>query len=121
MLRPNSHADEAGAQPARQRCGLQLPHEPGESPVGADLPSDYGLHALSDPGRELAAALYFRQVASVESPFAECSRQYIGRRDRILDGKVDPDASDRRHGMSRISDAKEPRTIPPLQTVDFYF
>ena len=43
----------------------------------------------------------------------------VGGSYRILNCQIDAHATDGRHCMSRISDAKEPRTIPLVQTVDF--
>jgi hypothetical protein len=41
----------------------------------------------------------------------------LGRRHRVLDGQIDAHAADGRHGVGRVSDAQEPRPIPPAQAV----
>ena len=54
--------------------------------------SDQRLHALREPGGEGTAALDFGKIVGADSAFAKGSCQYIGRRDGVLNGKIDPDA-----------------------------
>ena len=119
MLWPNSDADEAGAHPARQSGGFQPAQRPRDSPIGDDLAENYGLYALCEPGGEFPAALYFRKMTGAESAFLEWACQYVGGGDGVLNRKVDPDTSNRRHGVRRIADANESGTIPAAQTIYF--
>jgi hypothetical protein len=70
------------------------------------------LHALREPGGEGTAALDFGKIVGADSSFGKGSCQYIRRRDGVLNGKIDPDAPYRRHGVSRIADAHKTRTMP---------
>jgi hypothetical protein len=40
--------------------------------------------------------------------------------DRILNGEVDADASDRRHRVRRIADAQQPGPVPLRQPIDLH-
>ena len=88
--------------------------------ISADLPADYRLNALGEPGGELAAALYFCEMTGADNAVAEWLCQDVGGCNGILDGKVDSDTPDRRHGVRRISDANESGSIPPLQAIHPY-
>ena len=63
MLGPDSNADEARPHPTQYCRALQDPYRPRETSgagaieISADLLPDDRLHALRQPGRELAAAL----------------------------------------------------------------
>jgi hypothetical protein len=109
MFWPNSDADEAGTEPARQSCGFQQPHGPRSSSICCKVAENYTLHPLCVLRCKLPAALYFRQVTGAKSAFAERSCQNVGGSDGVLDCKVDPDAPNRRHGVRRIADANEYR------------
>ena len=93
MLWPNSHADEAGTQAARESCSFQQPQGPGESPICDDLAENCGLYPLREPGWDFPAALYFREMIGAEGAFPEWSCQYVGGSHSVLDSKVDPDTS----------------------------
>src|SRR5579872_4372973 len=111
VLRANANRNHAVAKPARKGSTLQEPEKPWEpcwSRVAEATPHDsfldQRLHALRDPGGERAAVLYFRKIARADSTFAKGSRQDVGRSNGVLNGKIDPDAPHRRHGVSRIAD-----------------
>jgi hypothetical protein len=113
VLRPDANTDKMSAQPAWQGCALQQPDYPRE-PAGAGAVetsaeplSDLRLHSLRDLGRELTAALYFCEVARAEDATAQWRRQNISRRHGVLDGKIDPYTTNRRHGVGRVSDADQ--------------
>src|SRR6185369_13036914 len=40
--------------------------------------------------------------------------------DRVLNREVDADATDRRHRMSGVADAQQPRAVPRSQTIHRY-
>ena len=44
----------------------------------------------------------------------------VGRRDRILDGEVDPDPADRRHRMGGVANRQQARAVPTRQPVERY-
>ena len=63
-----------------------------------------------------AAGLCARS-ASVTLPGGERPGKQVRRRDRVLDGEVDADTSDGRHGVRGIADAKQPRPVPAREPV----
>jgi hypothetical protein len=103
MFWPNSYADEAGTEPARQSCGFQQPNGPWGPSISGKVAENYSPHPLCVLHCKLPAALYFRQVTGAESAFAQWLCQYVGGGDSVLNSEVDPDASNRRHGMCRIT------------------
>jgi hypothetical protein len=54
-----------------------------------------------------------------EGAGAERLGEDVGRRHRVLDGDIDADATDRRHGVGGVADAQQSRPVPPLQPIDF--
>src|SRR5215470_12295159 len=103
---------------------FQQPQDQGEAPrsrnikTSADLFPDQCLHALCDSRWKLTAVLYLCEIPYAGGTFAKRFCQYVGGRHRVLDGKIDPDATHRRHGVRRISDAQQSGAIPPPQTID---
>src|SRR5581483_7356071 len=61
-----------------------------------------------------------RQHRLRHSTLTQRVRQQVRGRDSILDGKIDTDASHRRHGVRRIANAQESRAIPLPQPVDLH-
>src|SRR5262249_54927733 len=124
MLRPDTDTDEARTHSAQYRRTFQQPHDPREASwsrdikTSTDLLSDQCLHASRDPRRKRAAALYLGEIADADGAVAKGFCQYISGRDRILDGKIDPDTAHRRHGVGRISDAQQAGAIPVPQSID---
>jgi hypothetical protein len=82
--------------------------------VKKDLP------ALSDPRRPFAALLDLLEIVFTHPPGAQFGAQKVRRRNRILDRKIDPDASDRRHRVSAVANAEKARAMPFLEPVYFY-
>jgi hypothetical protein len=78
---------------------------------------DQRLHALREPGGEGTAALDFGKILGADSAFTKGSCQYIGRRDGVLNGKIDPDTADGRHSVSRIADAHQAWAMPLPQAI----
>ena len=76
------------------------------------------LQALRESGGELASALYFCEIAYAGRAFTERSRKYIGRRDGVLNGEIDPHPAHRGHGVRRIADTHETGAIPRPQAID---
>ena len=60
----------------------------------------------------LAAVLDGGEVGLGEAALAQGAGQEVGGRDRVLDGEVDADAADRRHGVRRVADAQQARAVP---------
>ena len=61
---------------------------------------------------QLAAALHGLQVFGAQPALAQRAREAVRRRHRILDGEVDTDPADRRHGVGGVTDRKQPRPVP---------
>jgi len=64
---------------------------------------------------KLTPALHILKVVRCRRPSLERGRQDVGRGDRVLDGQVDADASDRGHRVGRIADAEEAGPVPGLE------
>ena len=77
------------------------------------------LRALDNARRELAAIL----DAVEKRVDIAALRQRRGKRVRgrhcVLNCKVDPDPADRRHGVGRVADRKQPGTMPGREPVEF--
>ena len=124
VLRADADGDHTRANPAWNFCTLQEPDRPQESSwfrieeTTRVLFPDQLLHALREQGRERAAALYFRNIVGADGAFAKGSGQYIGCRDSVVDGKIDPDTTHRSHCVGRIADAQRAGAIPLPQAID---
>src|SRR5260221_6863596 len=126
MLGAEADADEARGEAAQDVPAAQQPERqrqrqrPGAAEHAADdAVLDQQLHALDEARRRLAPTLHLieRLVADVAAA-AQARHQDVGGGDRILDGEVDADAADRRHGVRRVADAQEARPVPAAQAVD---
>jgi hypothetical protein len=53
-------------------------------------------------------------------PPSERASKRVGRGDSVLDGKVDPNPSNRRHCMSGVADRQQPRFVPASQPVELH-
>ena len=62
--------------------------------------------------------LHRMKVVGGAGPLQKRGGQNVGRSDGILDGEIDPDTANRRHGVGGITDAQQPRPIPPTQAID---
>src|SRR5580704_15269261 len=75
VLRPDTDTEEARAHSAQDCRTFEQPHDPREASrsggvkTSADLLPDQCLHALREPGRELAAALYLCEIGSADRAF----------------------------------------------------
>ena len=76
------------------------------------------LDALNQASRPFAPHLHFAQIVHGNRTVPQFFREQVRRRDRILDGEIDPNAASRRHGMRRIADAKQSFATPIEQTID---
>ena len=82
-----------------------------------------GLECLGNASGERAAALDLgkRAFGNGRSPLlgqAEYRTKDARGSDRILNGEIDTDSTDRRHGVSGIADAEQAGNMPPAQAVD---
>ena len=78
------------------------------------------LQALRHPGRPITSLLHLPELVKRHSPFAQRRGQKIRCRHGILNREVDPDTSDGRHGMRRVTDAEQPRPRPMLQPIHLH-
>jgi hypothetical protein len=83
-----------------------------------DEVEDEELHGLGHLGRPLPPFLYLRERRLRHRALAQRLPQDVGGGHRVLNGEIDADAADRRHGMRRIANAQKARTPPALQPVD---
>jgi len=73
---------------------------------------DKDLEPLSNSSRQFTARLDATEVLNIQGSLSQGCSQDIGRCYSILNGKVDPDSSDRRHGVCRVSNAEKNWTKP---------
>src|SRR5213076_53644 len=78
------------------------------------------LHALNQTRRPFAPCLYFSQIVHRDPTAPQYFREKLRRRDRILDGKIDPNAACRRHRVRSVADTKQSFAAPITQTIDLY-
>ena len=124
MLGADANREHAVAKPDRKCCTLHEPEKPREpcwSRIAEATPGDsfldQCLHALREPGGEGTAALDFGKIVCAEDALAKGSHQNIGRRDRVLNGKIDPHPPNGGHGVSRIADAHQAGAMPLPQAI----
>ena len=76
------------------------------------------LDGLHQPRRQHAPLLHLAQHLERNRPLLQRPGKNIGRGDCVLNGEIDADAADRRHGVGRVADAQQAGLIPALQPVD---
>ena len=62
------------------------------------------LNRLDQPHGQLAPSLNTQEVGRRDFTFPQSRRENVGRSHRILNGHVDSDSTNRRHGMRRVAD-----------------
>ena len=77
------------------------------------------LQPLRRPSWKIPPLLDSLKLAFRRSFLHKFWAEYIRRRNRILNRKVDSYTSDRRHGMRCIADAQKPRAGPEREPVDY--
>lgn len=127
MLRTEAEADDArGKAPEIGKASEEL-EGPGRS-NGLRTCQNAANHAIlyEDLQRlrgargESSALLDSTQVVLCDRSTHEFCRQDIGCCDGVLNGEIDADAADGRHGMSRVADAKKSRQEPAGEAVHGY-
>jgi len=124
MLGARAETDETGGelpenwkpyqQTSDKRQGLAAArHSPGD-----DSAMNNDLHALDQARRPFATRLHLSQVVHRNRSALQFFREQVRRRDRILNGEINPNAARWRHGVRRITDAKQSFTTPIAQTID---
>ena len=73
---------------------------------------------LDDPRREQPPLLDLCSSGSTSSPRSERPGEDVRGGDRVLDGEVDADAADRRHGVGGIADREQAGPPPARQPVE---
>jgi hypothetical protein len=125
-LAPHAETHEAGGQAAQDRKSDEEPQEPrrrGLAGAAEDTRNHVllndDLDALNDLRWPFAPLLHLRQKLIAQRPLAsQRPGENIGGGDRVLNGEVDADATDRRHRMRGVADAQKPRLVPKRQPVD---
>src|SRR6476646_2326290 len=112
MLGAKAHADESRRKAAEPRVLIdQLPHvvhaglRLHREHIADDTFLNKDLHGLHHPRWPLPPPLNLAQDLYGNRPRSERQRENIGCGHRILNGEIDADAADRRHGVGRIADA----------------
>ena len=130
VLRADAHADEACEQTTQK---AEAPGETGKERRlhGAGIakkPIEYAvrlnLEELRDTGGKLAATLDAGEEGLGNACGGhECEQglgEDVGGGDGVLDGEIDTDAADRRHGVRGVADAEQARSVPLLEAVDLH-
>jgi hypothetical protein len=81
---------------------------------------DGDLHCLSEPRGKRTPALDRGEGIRSDGPVLKRTREYVGRRYGILNGKIDPHPADRRHRVSCIPNAEQTGTPPLPQAIHFH-
>ena len=108
---PGRAGPERGA--GRRRCGTAA--APRSRPASTAAISRFWICtwiAWIDPGREQAAGADGVELVRRRGAAREGRAEQVGRRDRVLDGEVDADAADRRHGVGGVADAEQAGPVP---------
>ncbi len=124
MLWAEAHADQARwnapqeryviEEPCRERRAWLLRHR---KHIADDAVLHEELGGLRHLGRPLPAGLHLAQRRERHGAFSQGFGKDVGGGHGVLDGEIDADAADRRHGMRRISDAEKAFAAPFLQPV----
>jgi hypothetical protein len=75
------------------------------------------LQTLSRAGRKHAPFLNPLQMIGSHHPRPQRLAENVRRGYRVLDGKIDTHAAQGRHGMRRVTDAKQTWTMPMIESV----
>src|SRR5262249_30843643 len=116
VLGANADADHASRDPAQERPSLQQPERPRDTKETArrEYPGEHAvlhehLYALSQSGRQLTAALNALQIVNRRTALSQGPGQEVRRGNSILNGEVDADPTNGRHGVRRVADAGNTR------------
>src|SRR5207253_5004538 len=126
MLGSRTEADEAGGHLAEKRKPFQqMKHKRQRIIAARHLTGDHSLmnkylHPLDQARRPFPACPHFPQIVKRNWTAPHFLREQVRRRNRILDGEIDTNATRRRHGVRRIADAKQSFATPFAQTIDLY-
>jgi len=125
MFGAEAHADEARWNSPEQRIPIEEAHGTRDLDRSLRLqcPDENGvlhdhLHPLSDSGREFSAPLNRLQLRSRRDPALQRLVKQVRCGHGILNGEVDADATNRRHGVRRVADAQQPRPMLLPQAID---
>jgi hypothetical protein len=113
VFRAEAHTNKPRGNAAKHREASQHPQRQRHRKLlasGKDAADNAilneNLQALRQPCRQFAPALHPVEIIHRDSMLAQRSGQNVGRRDGILNGQIDADAADRRHGVRRIADTQ---------------
>jgi prepilin-type N-terminal cleavage/methylation domain-containing protein len=76
------------------------------------------LQALRNPSRPFAPLLHPMEIFGCQTIVAQRGSKEIGGRHRVLNGQIDPDPTDRGHGVRSVANAQKTGSVPSEQTVD---
>ena len=122
----DAQGDDSGGDSIEEGRLENEPHRPGETGLccAADDAAnesvlDENLHVLHESRGAKPTFLYRFQVCGFDRAMvSKKGNESIGGSNGVLNGKVDADASDRRHGMSGVADTQEAGAIPSLESIN---
>ena len=126
MLRPESHADDASRELPQPRMTIEQPQRQRQW-LETDFPFErwfddalvrLHLQRLRPFRRRHSSHLHDFERSIDQRIFTKAIGANIRGRDGILNRQIDADATDRRHRVRRIADAKQTRAPPFPQSID---
>ena len=124
MLWPETEAEDAGGNSAQNGKHIQELEQERRLRVrarqrGTDNPVLHDeLQHLGKTHRQRASVLNRLQVVVAQRPRFQRARKTVGGSDGVLDGEIDADPADRRHGVRSITDAEKARPPPLAQPIN---
>ncbi len=125
MLGADANPDQPGRNPAKRRKSREEAKKKRRRKrtrlsehTCDDTILDEELHALGHARRPVPPLLDAAQIVGHQPLLPQRSGQEIRGRNCVLDGEVDADAADGRHGVRRITDAQESGAVPLTQPID---
>ncbi len=125
MLGPEADPDDACRNPPQHREHAEQPERPRQRQLlfrhqdAADDPLlNRKLHRLRELHRQEPPLLDGVEVLFGHLAGPQRRRQNVRRRHRVLNGEIDADPADRRHGVRSVADAEQARPVPLPQPVN---
>lgn len=125
----NAQADEMGGGSMEEAAAAEDAERkgsfdrPGSAEKALKEAVDGGLEGLGDAGGQLAAVLDVGEREFGDGCSADLGRAKYGSEDArgrhgILNGEINADAANGRHGMGGVADAEQTREMPAAQAID---
>jgi hypothetical protein len=126
MLAPDAEADQPCRDSPKKRDPLEQAQRPGhlvqhglaDDERRQDAVVDGLLGALDDACGERAAVLHFSEKPIDIFAARKRPSEDIRRRNGVLNGEIDSDSADGRHGVGGVADREQPRPPPAFEPIE---